>query len=148
MFDADSDQAMGPISNRRGRRTGIISVHCLAGGRWRDDRRQAFTCNLPRQMEADISTRLSWIVGRSLEHRQSPRSCADPRCDHNGADFVTSRDCVSRRLRSRAEELVAIELGPKPEHEIRNALEQEVTVDRWTRLDRKIRMVADEARRH
>lgn len=28
---------------------------------------------------------------------------------------------ASRRLRSRAEEFVAIELGPKPEHEIRNS---------------------------
>jgi type IV secretory pathway VirD2 relaxase len=37
---------------------------------------------------------------------------------------VISRDYISRGLRSRAEELVAIELGPKPEHEIRNSLER------------------------
>ena len=42
------------------------------------------------------------------------------------------------------EKLVAIELGPKPEHEIRNSLEREVTAERWTRLDQEIRMAADE----
>ena len=36
---------------------------------------------------------------------------------------MISRDYISRGLRSRAE-VVAIELGPKPEHEIRNSLER------------------------
>ena len=57
---------------------------------------------------------------------------------------MISRDYISRGLRSRAEELVAIELGPKPEHEIRNSLEREVTAERWTRLDQEIRLAADE----
>jgi hypothetical protein len=30
-------------------------------------------------------------------------------------------------LRSRAEDLTSIELGPKPEHEIKTALEREIT---------------------
>jgi hypothetical protein len=57
---------------------------------------------------------------------------------------VISRDYISRGLRSRAEDLVAIELGPKPEHAIRSALEREVNADRWTRLDVGIRFAADE----
>jgi len=40
--------------------------------------------------------------------------------------------------------LVAIELGPKPEHEIRNSLEREVSAERWTRLDREVRLAAEE----
>jgi hypothetical protein len=47
-------------------------------------------------------------------------------------------------LRSRAEELVSIELGPKPEHEVRSALAREVDAERWTRLDVEIRLTADE----
>lgn len=57
---------------------------------------------------------------------------------------MISRDYISRGLRSRAEELVAIELGPKPEHEIRNSLEREVSAERWTRLDREVRLAAEE----
>ncbi|MGO8848194.1 MAG: DUF3363 domain-containing protein, partial [Methylocella sp.] len=39
---------------------------------------------------------------------------------------------------------VSIELGPKPEHEVRSALEREVDAERWTRLDAEIRLAADE----
>ena len=61
----------------------------------------------------------------------------------NGSDLVISRDYISHGLRSRAEDLVSAELGPKPEHEIRSALEREVDAERWTRLDVAIRMAAD-----
>ena len=64
--------------------------------------------------------------------------------DETGADLVISRDYISRGLRSRAEDLVSIELGPRPEHAIRSALEREVDADRWTRLDVEIRFAADE----
>jgi type IV secretory pathway VirD2 relaxase len=62
----------------------------------------------------------------------------------NGSDLVISRDYISHGLRSRAEDLVSAELGPKPEHEIRSALEREVDAERWTRLDVAIRMAADD----
>jgi len=62
----------------------------------------------------------------------------------DGSDLVISRDYISHGLRSRAEELVSIELGPKPEHQVRSALEREVEAERWTRLDIAIRMAADE----
>jgi len=55
-----------------------------------------------------------------------------------------SRDYISRGLRSRAEELVSIELGPKPEQDIGSSLEREVGAERWTRLDTDIRRTADE----
>ncbi|MDU1496471.1 MULTISPECIES: relaxase/mobilization nuclease domain-containing protein [Bradyrhizobium] len=106
---------------------------------------KAFTRDLMRQMEADLSTRLEWIA---VDHwnTDNPHVHVLVRgVDETGADLVISRDYISRGLRSRAEELVALELGPKPEHEIRSALEKEITVDRWTRLDREIQMAADEA---
>jgi type IV secretory pathway VirD2 relaxase len=60
----------------------------------------------------------------------------------DGSDLVVSRDCISHGLRSRAEGLVSIELGPKPEHAIRSTPAREVDIERWTRLDRAIRMAA------
>jgi type IV secretory pathway VirD2 relaxase len=105
---------------------------------------RAFTRDLARQMEADLGTRLDWIA---VDHwnTDNPHVHLLVRgVDETGKDLVISRDYISRGLRSRAEELVSIELGPKPEHEIRTALERDVGAERWTRLDAEIRMAADE----
>jgi type IV secretory pathway VirD2 relaxase len=105
---------------------------------------KAFTRDLAKQMEIDLGSRLDWVA---VDHwnTDNPHVHLLVRgVDEAGADLVISRDYISRGLRSRAEELVAIELGPKPEHEIRNSLEREVTAERWTRLDQEIRMAADE----
>jgi type IV secretory pathway VirD2 relaxase len=106
---------------------------------------KAFTRDLVRQMEADLGTRLDWTA---VDHwnTDNPHVHLLVRgVDETGADLVISRDYISRGLRSRAEDLVAIELGPKPEHEIRAVLEKEITAERWTRLDAEIRRAADEA---
>ncbi|AZO54386.1 MULTISPECIES: DUF3363 domain-containing protein [unclassified Mesorhizobium] len=105
---------------------------------------KAFTRELASQMEADLGTRLDWVA---VDHwnTDNPHVHLLVRgVDETGADLVISRDYISRGLRSRAEDLVAIELGPKPEHEIRSALEKEVTAERWTRLDVEIRGQADD----
>jgi type IV secretory pathway VirD2 relaxase len=105
---------------------------------------KAFTRDLARQMEADLGTRLDWVA---VDHwnTDNPHVHLLVRgVDDTGADLVISRDYISRGLRSRAEDLVDIELGPKPEHEIRSALEKEVTADRWTRIDGEIQRAADE----
>ena len=103
-----------------------------------------FTRDLTRQMEADLGTRLDWIA---IDHwnTDNPHIHLLVRgVDEQGADLVISRGYISGGLRSRAEELVSIELGPKPEHEIRNALAREISAERWIRLDREIRLAGDE----
>jgi type IV secretory pathway VirD2 relaxase len=105
---------------------------------------KAFTRDLAKQMEADLGTRLDWVA---VDHwnTDNPHIHLLVRgVDETRADLVISRDYISRGLRSRAEELVSIELGPKPEHEIRNALEREITAERWTRLDLEVHLNADE----
>ena len=105
---------------------------------------RAFTRDLTKQMEADLGTRLDWIA---VDHwnTDNPHVHLLVRgVDESGADLVVSRDYISRGLRSRAEELVSIELGPRSEHEIRKALEKEITAERWTSLDREIRRIADD----
>jgi type IV secretory pathway VirD2 relaxase len=105
---------------------------------------KAFTRDLVQQMEIDLGTRLDWVA---VDHwnTDNPHVHLLVRgVDEAGADLVISRDYISRGLRSRAEDLVSIELGPKPEHDIRNALEQEIAADRWTRLDFEIRGHADD----
>jgi type IV secretory pathway VirD2 relaxase len=108
---------------------------------------RAFTRDLARQMEADLGTSLDWVA---VDHwnTDNPHVHLMVRgVAADGADLVIARDYISRGLRSRAEELVGIELGPKPEHQIRAALERDVTAERWTRLDQQIRYAADETGR-
>jgi type IV secretory pathway VirD2 relaxase len=105
---------------------------------------KAFTRDLAQQMEADLGTRLDWVA---VDHwnTDNPHVHLLVRgVDQAGADLVISRDYIGRGLRSRAEDLVSIELGPKPEHDIRNVLEREVAAERWTRLDFEIRNHADD----
>jgi len=105
---------------------------------------KAFTRDLAIQMEVDLGTKLDWVA---VDHwnTDNPHVHLLVRgVDQDGKDLVISRDYISRGMRSRAEELAAIELGPKPAHEVRSALEREVSAERWTRLDMEIRIVADE----
>jgi type IV secretory pathway VirD2 relaxase len=105
---------------------------------------KAFTRDLASQMERDLGTRLDWVA---VDHwiTDNPhvhllvRGVTD-----DGSDLVIARDYISRGLRSRAEDLVALELGPKPEHEVRSVLEREVDAERWTRLDTEIRISTDD----
>ncbi|RWL17961.1 MAG: DUF3363 domain-containing protein [Mesorhizobium sp.] len=105
---------------------------------------RAFTRDLAKQMEADLGSRLDWVAVDHWNTNNPHVHLLVRGVDDTGEDLVISRDYISRGLRSRAEELVAIELGPRPEHEIRNALEKEITAERWTRLDVEIRIAADE----
>lgn len=105
---------------------------------------RGFTRDLARRMEADLGTRLDWVA---VDHwnTDNPHVHLIVRgVDDRGGDLVIARDYISSGLRSRAEDLVALELGPKPEQEIRHALEREVTAERWTRLDRELRYQADD----
>jgi type IV secretory pathway VirD2 relaxase len=104
---------------------------------------RAFTRDLMAQMETDLGSRLDWVA---IDHWNTDnphvhllvRGVAE-----DGSDLVIAREYISRGLRSRAENLVSIELGPKPEQAIRSALEREVDAERWTRLDAAIRLEAD-----
>ncbi|NDB69297.1 MAG: type VI secretion protein, partial [Methylocystaceae bacterium] len=105
---------------------------------------RAFTRDLTRQMERDLGTRLDWVA---VDHwnTDNPHVHLIIRgVDDTGADLVMARDYISNGLRSRAEDLVAIELGPKAEHDIRSSLEREINAQRWTRLDRAIKDRANE----
>ncbi|CEF48552.1 unnamed protein product [uncultured bacterium] len=145
MFEASSDRADGAAFAERcldDRHHFRFIVSPEDAGEMTDLR--AFTRDLARQMEIDLGTRLDWVAVDHWNTGNPHVHLLVRGVDEEGADLVISRDYISRGLRARAEELVAIELGPKPEHEIRNSLEREVTAERWTRLDQEIRLAADE----
>ncbi|MGQ7454076.1 hypothetical protein ACTGXK_11675, partial [Streptococcus suis] len=79
---------------------------------------RAFTRELLADAEPDLGTKLDWIA---VDHWNTDhphvhvliRGRAD-----DGRDLVISRDYISRGFRSRAEERVTLELGPRCEQEI------------------------------
>lgn len=103
-----------------------------------------FTCDLVTQMEADLGTRLDWVAV-SHWNTDNPHVHLIVRgVDQAGADLVIARDYISHGLRSRAEDLVSLELGPRAEHEIEMARRRDVTTERWTRLDAELQRHADD----
>ena len=105
---------------------------------------RAFTRDLMVNAEQDLGTRLDWVA---VEHHNTEhphvhvlvRGLAD-----DGADLVISRDYIREGMRSRAQALVAMELGPRTDLAIRRGLEAQVDAERWTPLDRGLaRRAAD-----
>lgn len=105
---------------------------------------RTFTRELMTDVVRDLGTRLDWIA---VDHWNTDnphihvliRGRAE-----DGQDLVISRDYISRGFRDRAAERVTLELGPRSEREIQSALEREVEAERWTSLDRALRVAADE----
>lgn len=105
---------------------------------------RAFTRDLMTRAERDLGTTLDWVA---VDHWNTDnphvhilvRGKAD-----DGRDLVISRDYISQGFRARAEDLVQLELGPRSEREISQALETQVTAERWTDLDRGLRSLADD----
>ena len=105
---------------------------------------RSFTRELMQDAARDLGTKLDWVA---IDHWNTDnphvhilvRGKAD-----DGQDLVISRDYISRGLRARASERVTVELGPRKEQDIRNALETEVAAERWTGLDRALQVAADE----
>jgi len=106
---------------------------------------RAFTRELMADAERDLGTRLDWVA---VDHWNTDNPhvhvLVRGRAD-DGQDLVISRDYISRGFRSRAEERVTLELGPRSEHEIRLALESDIEAERWTGLDRALRAAVNDA---
>ncbi len=105
---------------------------------------KTFTRELVADMERDLGSRLDWVA---VDHWNTDnphvhlliRGRAD-----DGQDLVISREYISRGIRDRAAERITLELGPRTEEQIQNALEREVEAERWTSLDRALRDISDE----
>ena len=103
---------------------------------------RTFPRELLGDMERDLDTRLDWIA---VDHWNTDnphihilvRGVAD-----DGSDLVIDRAYVAAGIRGRAEERATLELGPRTERDIADALAREVTAERWTSLDRELQSLA------
>ena len=104
---------------------------------------RATTRDLMAQVERDLHTRLDWVA---VDHWNTDnphvhvlvRGVAD-----DGRDLVISRDYIGRGMRQRAMDLVSLELGPRSQREIDASLDREVSAERWTSLDWRLRERSD-----
>jgi type IV secretory pathway VirD2 relaxase len=105
---------------------------------------RSFTRDLMTDVAQDLGTKLDWIAVDHWNTDNPHLHVLIRGRDEDGQDLVISRDYISRGIRDRAAERVTLELGPRSEREIRSGLEREVGVERWTSLDRALRVAADE----
>ncbi len=103
---------------------------------------RAFTRDLMANAERDLGTTIDWVAVDHWNTDQPHVHVLARGVDKDGADLIISREYISRGIRTRAEELVGMELGPRSEQAIRSGLEQEIGAERWTGLDRALRAAA------
>lgn len=102
---------------------------------------RTFTRELMADMARDCGTALDWVA---IDHWNTAhphvhilvRGVAD-----DGTDLVIDRGYITHGLRSRAQERVTLELGPRSERDIDAALRREIGVERWTGLDQQLRRI-------
>ena len=93
---------------------------------------------LMAQMDADLGTRLDWVA---VDHFNTghPHSHIMLRGrDDRGEDLIIARDYIAHGLRTRASEIVTLDLGPKTQLEIETRMRRDVDAERLTDIDRHL----------
>jgi type IV secretory pathway VirD2 relaxase len=97
-----------------------------------------FIRDLMRQMEQDLGTKLDWVAADHFNTGHPHTHLVIRGKDGRGKDLVIARDYIAHGMRTRAAYLITRELGAETEIEAFRKLHQEVTAERFTRLDRSI----------
>lgn len=103
---------------------------------------RTYTRHLMGRMEADLGTRLEWVA---VDHwnTDNPHTHLIVRGrDDTGRDLIIAGDYIADGFRHRAAELATEWLGPRTELEIQQTLRREVEQERWTNLDRTLKLEA------
>jgi type IV secretory pathway VirD2 relaxase len=104
---------------------------------------RGFTRDVMRQMEQDLCTRLDWVA---VDHFNTghPHSHVVVRGrDDVDKDLIIAQDYITDGLRLRVQERATLELGPETDQELRTKLQAEITIERFTRIDRAMMSEAD-----
>ena len=99
---------------------------------------------LMEQAEKDLGTKLDWVA---VDHFNTghPHSHVIVRGkDETGKDLVIARDYMTQGLRTRATEIVSLDLGPRTSQEIAASVAREVEQERFTSIDGTLMREANE----
>jgi type IV secretory pathway VirD2 relaxase len=98
------------------------------------------------QVERDLGRRLEWAAVNHYDTDNPHAHVVIRGVDRDGQEVRMPKAYVSHGLRHRAQELATEELGPRPERDVARQRHREMTLDRFTDLDRALerRAVGDQ----
>lgn len=102
-----------------------------------------FVRDLMRQAETDLGTKLDWVAVDHFNTGHPHTHIVIRGRDDRGADLVIARDYMAHGFRTRASDLVTLELGPETADELQRKLAREIDAERFTRIDRMLLRDAD-----
>ncbi len=105
-----------------------------------------FVQRLMAQAGRDLGRDLEWVAINHYNTQQPHTHVVVRGIDRQGWEVRFEPAYISNGLRWRAQEIATKELGPRPEFELRRALEREVSQERFTSLDRDLERRADDHR--
>ena len=98
----------------------------------------SYVRRLMASMQRDLGQRLEWGAVNHHDTDHPHAHIVIRGVDRDGCEVRLDRGYISHGLRRRAQELATEELGPRNELEIRRSHAREVTLDRFTSLDREL----------
>lgn len=145
LYSADQDRADGKafIEQAQGDRHQFRFIVAAEDGAEYEDLKP-LTRRLMTQMEQDLGTKLDWVAADHFNTGHPHTHIILRGRDERGNDLIIARDYISRGFRTRAAELVTLDLGPRTDIEIENHLRHEVEQERLTSIDRTLIRDIDE----
>ena len=97
-----------------------------------------FIRDLMQRVELDLETHLDWMAVDHFNTGHPHTHIVINGKAEDCKDLINAKDYITHGIRQRASELLTIELGPENEFDQRLKLARQVSVDRFTQLDRSI----------
>jgi len=141
--DADSVDGKPFLERSAGDRHQFRFIVAPEDGAHYDDLKPVIR-RLMEQAEKDLGTKLDWVA---VDHFNTghPHSHIIVRGkDETGKDLLIARDYMTQGLRTRATEIVSLDLGPRTSQEIAAGVAREVEQERFTSIDRALMREANE----
>jgi type IV secretory pathway VirD2 relaxase len=137
LYSRDNDVADGKAFLERGQddRHQFRFIVSAEDGDQYDDLKP-LTRSLMQQVEKDLGAKLDWVA---VDHFNTghPHSHILLRgIDDRGKDLIIARDYLGAGIRSRLEQIVERDLGPRTTLEIESRLHQDISAERLTATDR------------
>jgi type IV secretory pathway VirD2 relaxase len=147
LYSRDNDDADGKAFLERGQgdRHQFRFIVSAEDGDLYDDLKP-LTRNLMQQVEKDLGTKLDWVA---VDHFNTghPHSHIILRgVDDRRKDLIIARDYLGAGMRTRLEQIVERDLGPRTTLEIENRLRQDISAERLTSTDRALMRDMDSER--
>ena len=139
LYDAEQDTSDGKVFLARGdgdRHQFRFIVSAEDGAEYAD--LKPFVRRLIADVEKDLGTKLDWVA---VDHFNTghPHSHVIVRGkDERGKDLIIAREYMVHGFRTRACEIVNLDLGPRTDLEILRAQANEIGQERFTSIDRRL----------